>query len=294
MKEKIIPIYNIDQFHYLGTERGFYANALSAHLAQHEHIILAPHKHDFFLCVLVTKGYGAHEIDFNTYSVKPGCLFMLFPGQVHTWNLSADIDGYILFHTKEFYNLNFTHEKIENYPFFNSINNSPLLILKDENFDKVRAIFQEIIEEYKKSELMKFQKLCSLKNVLYIELSRLYLPEKIRQKQNENYLSKLRRLEELINTHFKKIKSPKDYARMMNVSEKHLNRICKECLNITTSELISNRIILEAKRMLMHSKYSVSEIAAELGYFENSYFFRLFKKKTGNTPMEFSNKLKEN
>ena len=73
----------------------------------------------------------------------------------------------------------------------------------------------------------------------------------------------------------------------MNLSEKHLNRICKECLNKTTSDLIAERIILEAKRLLIHSKHTVTEVAAELGYNDNSYFSRFFKKNSGETPIQF-------
>lgn len=73
----------------------------------------------------------------------------------------------------------------------------------------------------------------------------------------------------------------------MHLSEKHLNRICKICLNKTTSELIMDRIILEAKRILAFSKYSVSQVAEDLGYSTTSYFIRIFKKKTGRTPFEF-------
>jgi len=73
----------------------------------------------------------------------------------------------------------------------------------------------------------------------------------------------------------------------MHVSEKHLNRICKTCLDKTLSQLIIDRIVLEAKRRLAFAKSSVSQIADELGYSNNSYFIRLFKKKTGKTPVEF-------
>jgi AraC-like DNA-binding protein len=74
------------------------------------------------------------------------------------------------------------------------------------------------------------------------------------------------------------------------MSERHLNRLCKISLNKTITELITERIILEAKRMLVFSKESVSEIISELGYTDSSYFFRLFKKKTRLTPLEFKNK----
>ena len=75
----------------------------------------------------------------------------------------------------------------------------------------------------------------------------------------------------------------------MNLSEKHLNRMSKECLNKTTTELIAERIVLEAKRLLIHSKQTISEIANELGYEDNSYFSRFFKKHTEQTPAQFLN-----
>lgn len=80
---------------------------------------------------------------------------------------------------------------------------------------------------------------------------------------------------------------------MMNISDKHLNRMTKETLNKTISELIFERIILEAKRMILFSKYSVSEISIELGYIDTSYFSRLFKNKTGQTPLEFLDKYRK-
>jgi AraC family transcriptional activator of pobA len=61
---------------------------------------------------------------------------------------------------------------------------------------------------------------------------------------------KLRKLEHFIDVYFKTKKYAHEYASLMNISEKHLNRICKECLNKTTSELIAERIIIEAKRLL--------------------------------------------
>lgn len=290
MRRKILPVYELKDFSYFPRDEDFYANTFSAHLKQHAHLILAPHKHSFYVSMLFTKGSGVHKIDFTKYPIKPGNVFMLLPGQVHDWKFSKDIDGYIFFHTREFYNLFFLNEKVEDFPFYRSIRESRLIVLQDKSRKKIESIYRQMVEEYQQSKLMKHQKICSLLNVLYVELSRLYLPARRAAKQNQNQLSKVRELERLIDLHYKNVKYPKDYAEMMHLSEKHLNRISQESLNKTTSGLISDRIVLEAKRMLMHSPDSVSQIAQELGYSENTYFFRLFKKKTGKTPLEFMNK----
>ena len=289
MVNKELPIYDIEEFKYLGPESNFYANTFKSHLEQHHQFILAPHRHDFYISVFFTKGSGTHTIEFNTYNIKPGTVFLLSPGQVHDWHLSKNIDGYIFFHTKEFYDLQFTHATVENFPFFCCLRNYPLISLSNKGRQEIWRIFSEIVEEYHHNELLKFQKIASLVNVLYIVLSRIYLPKTMMDKQNLNYLTKVKKLENLLDTHFKEIKYPKDYAKMMHLSEKHLNRICKTCLGKTTSEVIIDRIVLEAKRLLVFSRFTVSQIAAELGYINYSYFFRLFKKKTGKTPLEFMN-----
>lgn len=287
MVKKLLPIYNIKHFKEDTLNTDFYANYFIPHI-KHHHIVAEPHKHDFYLIVLFTKGSGTHEIDFNTYDIKPGTVFLMRPGQMHHWVLSKDIDGFVFFHTGNFYDKGFTLSSILDYPFFNSIHNPPQVLLKKKAFEELQKTFKTIVEEYQASELMKYEKIHSLISLVYIELSRHYLPAtKI---ENETYLLKLRKLEHFIDVYFKTKKYPHEYAGLMNISEKHLNRICKECLNKTTSELIAERIIIEAKRLLIHKQQSVSEIAANLGFDDNSYFSRFFKKNCGETPIHFLKK----
>ncbi|MEO6303234.1 MAG: helix-turn-helix transcriptional regulator [Bacteroidia bacterium] len=284
MAKKDLPVYSIKKFQQFEETDEFYANNISRHLKEH-HFILTPHKHDFYLVVLFTHGSGTHEIDFINYKVEPGSVFLLRPGQMHNWKLSKDIEGYVFFHTKEFYDSRSVTENIQDYPFFNSIHNPPLILLKNKSLEKIIGLFSEIKNEYEETNLLKTQKLHAQITVIYIELTRLY---KIKQQtEKQSYLSKLRELEDLIDLNYKIIKYPFEYAAKMTMSEKHLNRICKTCLNKTTTDLITDRIVLEAKRLLTHSKLTISQVAEELGYLDNSYFTRLFKKKTGETPGEF-------
>jgi len=291
MLKNILPIFDIDEFKYQGKEDDFYANLLSIHLKEHKKNILSPHRHSFYLSVLFTKGTGTHEIEFNKFKIQPGKVFMMMPGQVHNWELSKDIEGYIFFHSKDFFNLNFTFDKVTSYPFFSCLRNTPQIVLKKAAIQQIELIYKEIIAEYHQNNLLKFQKITSLINLLYINLSREYIPDKIENYQHLGYLSKLQELEKLIDINFKTAKYPKLYAEMMHISVKHLTRICKTCINKTVSEIISDRIILEAKRMMAFSKNNISEIIYELGYEDNSYFSRLFKKKTGKTPSDFMNSI---
>lgn len=283
--KKQLPIYSIQQFKHFEEEASFYANLFIPHIKEH-HFTTKPHKHDFYLLLLFTKGHGIHYIDFNSYTIKPGTVFMLSPGQVHSWELSDDADGYVFFHSKTFYDEGYTNEKITNYPFFNSIHNQPFILIKKSNLALIEKLFRDIFREYLQHKLLRLNKLHALVNILYIELTRLY--ERGESVENERYLNAVKKFETLIDAKFKNIKAPIEYASLMNITERHLNRITKTCLNKTPTELISDRVVLEAKRMLIHSNYSISEIAGELGYFDSSYFSRLFKKKTKLSPKQFT------
>ncbi|MES2763805.1 MAG: helix-turn-helix domain-containing protein [Bacteroidota bacterium] len=285
MKSKL-HVYKIQHFEHLGHEPDFYANDFVSHITHH-HFATTPHKHDFYLTVLFTKGSGTHEIDFNTYDIKPGSVFMMSPGQMHNWKFSKGTDGYLFFHTKNFYDSGFTKTSVEAYLFFQSLRNPSVLYLDKTDSKKLEPLFKELITEHEQQAHLKFEKIHALVNLIYVELSRHYAPTI--QINSETYLAKIRVLENLIGQYYKTKKYPKEYASLMNLSEKHLNRMSKECIGKTTTELIADRIMLEAKRLLTHSKYSVSEIANELGYEDNSYFSRFFKKHAGQTPVQFLN-----
>jgi AraC family transcriptional regulator, transcriptional activator of pobA len=287
MASKRIPVYDISDFQYIGTQTDFYANTFAEHMKQHATRILLPHRHVFYVSLLFTRGTGIHEIDFQTYDIHPGSVFMIFPGQVHWWESSVDADGYVIFHNKDFYNLYFSHERLNQFPFFGSTRSMPLIRLKPDELPKIEETYRVILNEYRQGGLMRFQKISSLLDVLYIDLSRCYLPADQMKPHNQTQLSHTRRLELLIEANFKEIKSPARYSEMMYMSERNLNRTTKLILNKTVSDLITEKVILEAKRMLIHTRDTVGQIALDLGYEDNSYFIRLFRKKTGQTPLEF-------
>ena len=284
------PVYDISDFVYGDSAQGFYSNKLSLHVQQHQHLVLAPHGHDFYLTVLITRGTGTHDIDFARYQVRPGSAFVIRPGQVHHWKLSADAEGYVIFHTAAFYNINFTGERLHQFPFFGTTHGTALIRVPDGEVPKMERIFREVCHEYKGRKLMRFPKIASLVNVLYIELARNYHSTTVKEPESQSQLTRLIKLEELIELHYKEVKLPRDYAAMMNVSLKHLNRTTKQTLNKTVSDLIADRVVLEAKRMLMYGTEPIAKIAAELGYLELAYFFRMFRKRTGLTPMGFLEK----
>ncbi|MBF6640689.1 helix-turn-helix domain-containing protein [Flavobacterium sp. J49] len=282
------PIYNIDHFKADLGKKELYINTFKNHLKAHS-FIEKPHRHNFYLLVLFTNGSGTHEIDFTRYDIKPGSLFVLQPGQIHHWQLSEDIEGYIFFYAQEIYNLYFGNKKIEDYPFYQSVMNQPEIVFEIGELASILPYFDLMIAESQNNNQRKEDKLLNLLDSIHIEISRKYLSTANHKSHSYNY--KIHQLEQLLEQHFKTEKSPSFYADKMSITLKHLNRICKDILNQTVTELITNRVILEAKRLLTNASKTINQVADILGFENYSYFTRLFKKQTGMTPSEFRKKL---
>lgn len=281
---KKLPVYQINTFNCQSDENDLYFNDFKSHLINHDFIELS-HSHNFYLLVLFTNGSGFHTIDFTTYEIQPNSLFILKPGQVHSWQLSEDIEGFIAFYSQEIYNVYFGKKQIDEYSFYRDLKNSPEMKLNDIQTQEISNYFNLLLKENKQNEFRKTDKLLNLLDVIHIELARIYESQQDHNLHPYNF--KIKELEQLILSNYKTEKSPSFYADKMNMSLKHLNRICKNVLDSTLTDFIYAKIILESKRLLSANKLTISEVADELGFENYSYFTKVFKKYTNMTPQGF-------
>lgn len=279
-----LPIYQIKKFNCQADANDLYFNDFKSHLKTHD-FIENSHSHNFYLLVLFTQGSGFHTIDFDTFEIQPNSLFVLKPGQVHSWQLSADIDGYIAFYSQEIYNVYFGSKQIEEYSFYRDLKNSPEIILNESQAKQISIYFDLLLEENNRNEYKKIDKLLNLLDIIHVELARIY--ESLQEHNLHSYNLKIKELEQLVNQYFKIEKLPSFYADKMNMSLKHLNRICKNVLDITLTEFIYSKIILESKRLLSANVMTIGEVANDLGFENYSYFTKVFKKYTNLTPKGF-------
>lgn len=281
---KKYPIYSIQRFNCTSVQADFYVNTFQNHLVTHP-FVEKPHRHNFYLLAFFTKGSGTHEIDFDTYNVAPGSVFVLQPGQMHHWSLSDDIDGYVLFYSEEMYNLYFGEKDIAVFPFYYSNETQSEIVLSKEEMASLLPFFEMIFIESQADALFKKDKILNLLDLIHIELARKY--QETFATEVHSYNVKLKIFTKLLESHFRTEKTASFYANALHITLKHLNRICNETVNKTTTELITDRVLLEAKRMLMDKNLLVGEVALKLGYDDYSYFARFFKKNTGMSPKDF-------
>ncbi len=251
-------------------------------------IIIEPHRHDYYHIMFVKNGVGEHIIDFKTYEIIPNSIFFVSPGQVHSLEISSEAEGYVISFNSDFYLLNDSLEKLLNFPFFHSLSNAPVVYLP-ENSTKVKELWEELYEEYTTDLKDKNNILRALLEVLLIRISRLYIQPIKNEEKTSNLTYQLRKLETLIDTHYKEYRLLNDYANLMHVSPVHLTSLCKKGLNKTVKNLIHERLLIEAKRLLLFTNNSITEIAFELGFADKSYFMRFFKKQTSYTADSYRN-----
>ncbi len=280
-------VLHIEQFHGGHDHEEFYANTLQEHLQTRHKDIALPHSHDFYLAMLFTKGFGRHEIDFTSYEVKPGVLFFLNPGQTHHWELSEDTEGYIFFHSQEFYDLHYTHNRINRFPFFFSMHQSPAIYLDAQEIDKFTRLFRSVLGENSSVKRLRKEAVISLIDLVYIESTRIYPEYNAETNAQNNYYNRFREFEALIEENYRVMKFPSMYAPMMAITSRHLNRITQSVVGKAASDVIVDRVLLESKKLLVLHGRNFGEIAIALGYVDYAYFSRLFKNKTGDTPSGF-------
>ncbi|MCE7042716.1 AraC family transcriptional regulator [Dyadobacter sp. CY312] len=247
------------------------------------------HKHDFYFILALETGRGFHEIDFVRYQIEPNAVFILRPGQVHQLKLSADSKGYLIEFDHSFYQ---PKNSAVEYQWKKATGINHCEVEKD-RFSKLLGYLSNSLTEF------------GLKQEGYMEAIRanmdLFFIELVRQSKNPgqilpaSYSYTQERYEELLRlleTNITSIKSVSQYADMLHLSVYQLNAITKASVNKTTTELINEQILLEAKRYLLATANQIKDIAWHLGYEDTSYFIRYFKNQTGHTPDAFRKNFK--
>lgn len=242
-----------------------------------------PHKHDFYLVFFVEKGSGVHNVDFTQHTVNDYQVYFIRPGQVHNWSLNVDTSGFQLMLSSEIINI---FPNLGQFPFFEQSVPSCLSLTKEE-FGEFKKHLEEIESILPQNDALTKE----------IVLLRLHLLLKLLQKEFLNQFQEhdsstkpekvIKSFSVLIDAHFKEESSVNFYADKLNITPNYLNILSQKYLKMPAGDVIKERTILEAKRLLTSTDLSIKEIGYQLGFNDNTYFSKVFKKYTGKTPGDF-------
>jgi AraC family transcriptional regulator, transcriptional activator of pobA len=287
MSKQVLRTYSINTLKDTPLSlKDFVADHFAHYLDEHKNLHF-PHKHSFYHLVYFSEGSGNHSIDFVNFPVEPGQIYFMVPGQVHSWNFSTKPDGYIVNFSEQYIRALVADPRYtDQFSFFSGIANQQVIAIPQEGRSQVEQILETVVKEGNSLNSLKDDFARAALIQLFILVSRFTSTEKNGAKSNYNSVL-LRNFQKLIEQHYKEKKLTKDYAAMLYVTPNHLNALCKDVTGRSAGELIRDRILLEAKRLLTNAKMSISEIALELEFMDNSYFTKFFKKYEGVTPDAF-------
>ena len=259
------------------------------------HKTILPHRHSYFELCIFTNGAGEHEIDFKTYPIKPPSIHLLSPGQVHLIRRGDNYEGYLLVFSRDFYNLRFKGlEIIPGYPLASHLPNGPVLNMDQDEFTDFISIIANIEKEFSQLSPETEEIIISFLNIFFLRLrNRFAALSGAGNQKPEPARMLVNKFNQLVDRRFDQIHQVSDYAELLGESALQLNRAVKNLTGKTAGELIIERLILEAKRLLLYSELNNKEIAYKLNYEDPSYFSRIFRKKTGYTPTEFRDAMRK-
>lgn len=243
---------------------------------------------NYYSLIWIKEGDGSLKADFSEYSFSESTLLSFSPYQPFMLNADRKLKGVVIHFHPDFFCILKHHKEVAcDGVLFNNIYTPPMVNVDDETQPNLNMIIDQLSIEMQKPALAQYELLISYLKIFLITASRLKT-----EQQSENQTGNVRseepfvlvNLKNYIESHFKTKHSASDYADMLAMTPKALSKLTKTHLNKTLTDLIAERIIIEAKRELYLTHKTVKEIAYELGYNDEFYFSRFFKKNVDVSP----------
>lgn len=251
--------------------------------------IKIPHRAEFYQIFWFQEGVPTHIIDFNPIKIKPNSLLFINKGSVQLFDTTTPFKGKAILFTDNF----FCKTQDDTQFLKSSILFNDLLSISQVNIahtlitSTITRLEQEsksLKDEYQADIIRN-----DLRNVL-LHAERERKKQGFIELKKDIHLEYALQLKDLLDKHFIKHKSVGFYADAMNISPKRLNHTTTKIYGKTPKNIIDERILLECKRLLVHTNENIKEIAYSLGFEEPTNFIKYFKKHTNETPVEFREK----
>ena len=243
-----------------------------------------PNRHTFYVALWVTEGAGEHYIDFTAYTIQPNSLYFLTPGQVHFWEIDSSVSGIAILFKEEFFFLNqLKHDFLHQFDFYHRTDKEPVIYLCPERVDYFEKLFESLLYEYKSREFGRSIVISSLLQLLLVQAQREYHTNKTEHAMMTGSVL-TSQYQKLITEHFLTRRTVQEYAELLCVTPGYLTETVKKVTGLPAGVLIRQRIVLSAKRLLVHTNQTISEICYQLNFNDPSYFCRFFKREAGQSP----------
>lgn len=258
---------------------------------------IQPHFHDALIQVLYPScGSGDAVIDGRRWVLEPPCLIVAPARSVHGFRFSSDIDGAVVTTAQRGLE---SLASTASPGLLRSIR-TPAVLSVDPASRQAEALVP-LLEAIERESLTHTQGQVaagmSLLVALFVQIARLGQTARASEQRETRSLRhgadrsrqamQIERFRALLDERCRERLTVDACARELGVTPGQLTRVCRELMGMSTLEAINARVVHEAQRELVYSSLSVKQVAAELGFDDEAYFGRFFKKQTGARPTEF-------
>lgn len=249
---------------------------------------LKEHRDEYYSLAIGIKGTGSIICDMESISVRPKSIMLIKPYQVHSIEIiSKDAEAYFI-SIAPFLVPEFCRNIFEN------------ILVADQSLKlsgiEIKGILKmtEVLHQaFNADNVYKTQVTNHLLNALIIHVASLFLASQQKQNQNRNQAFRItQNFKELVSTH-SFLYTASFFADKLHITTSHLNDCVKATIGLSVTQFLQQAMLLEAKRSLYYTNADVKKISFDLGFEDHTYFSRLFKKLTKETPLSFRNKFRE-
>jgi AraC-like DNA-binding protein len=242
-----------------------------------------PHKHDeYYELIFLSEGEGFHCIESEKFMVSTPDFYFLKPGQLHFWQFTSIPKGFvILFNDNEFNTVN------ENLliDLIRKLTNTTRLKIQSDKYPI--HLLEEIFNEFQRNAQYSKVIIHGLLKALFGKLLQI-------KEDNPNNTTQpqpvYERFIQLLVKECPRLHKVNEFADLLNTTPQNLNILCRKQTGKSASEIITNQIILEAKRYIIHTDNTINEIAEILSFSDTSNFVKFFKRHENITPVQFRKK----
>lgn len=243
-------------------------------------------KRDFYYVGLVTNA-GDTKITYDATSVTDLNSFLVFqsPGLLYSFMRDPKANGYLIYFKKDLFS--FFKPVFENeFPMFDILHTN-FFKLNQGKFATFEAYFKEVFSAY--YNLNDKQNIASIKLLLLLyqlkEFTKTFNQVEESFKSPQHIL--FQKFTQLVNNFYIEKRTIEEYADLLSVSANYLSKSIKLASGTNALSFINERIITEAKSMIIHSNLDISEIAYQLHFSDSSNFGKFFKKYASFSPLEY-------
>lgn len=290
-KANIINEYHLNR--HQPDKAQFAIHDLKTYVNKHQGDTTKPHIHSFYQVIWFKEGKGRHFVDFKSFKVDDNSIFFIAKNQVHYFDDNLNYEGILIHFNKAFLvKDNETDFCLKCSMFSNPYDREPccrigneINIILDQYISLIKLELEKE-EDFGREELLRIY----LKSFL-IQVQRnkgaTEKKERIIGSLCDEKRMQLIKFVNLIDDNYNKGLTVTEYSQLLSVSTRTLSDLTHHLLNKTPSQMIQERIILEAQRLLLYSNLNINQIGFRLGFDDASYFMKYFKKHTKTSPSEF-------